>query len=227
MVAVPDLVRLARTLGDPTRLAMLALLMEGRALTAKELAYCAGVVPATASAHLRRLLADVLITVVAQGRHRYFRLASPEVAHCVESLMTVAPRQIASTPKPDTPLRRARFCYDHLAGKLGRQLMVSLVARRWMEVADRAVVLTRKGEKGLTELGLDLPALRRSRRRFACGCLDWSEREDHLGGVLGAALAERLLADGWFKRQAGTRCVTVTPKGHAELAAHFGITWEK
>src|SRR3954470_14206635 len=119
MEAEPDLSRIAATVGDPRRIQMLALLMEGRALTAKELALGAGVEPATATSHLKRLLDDGLVESAAQGRHKYFRFASDDVAQLVESMMRVAPRRASPAPKPEEPIRRARFCYDHLAGTLG------------------------------------------------------------------------------------------------------------
>src|SRR5688500_18856224 len=122
MDAQPDLARIASTVGDPRRIQMLSLLMEGRALTAKELALGAGIEPATASAHLKRLQDDGLLESAAQGRHKYFRFASDHVAQLVESLMRVAPRRPVQAPRKDEPIRRARFCYDHLAGSLGTGL---------------------------------------------------------------------------------------------------------
>src|SRR6185369_6653438 len=115
MESEPDLARIAATVGDPRRIQMLALLMEGRALTAKEMALGAGIEPATATAHLKRLLDDGLVTSAAQGRHKYFRFASDDVAHLVESLMRVAPRRKATPAAPaNEPIRAARYCYDHL-----------------------------------------------------------------------------------------------------------------
>ena len=223
MDAEPDLSRLARTIGDPTRIRMLTLLMEGRALTAKELAHGTGVTPATATAHLRKLLDDALVAAVSQGRHKYFRFASPAVAQAVEALLAIAPqsRQAAAAPLP--AIQRARFCYDHLAGRIATRLLDALLRRKWLRLAGRDFTVTPRGHAKLTALGLDLATAADARRRFACACLDWSERRDHLGGALGAALAEHALGAGWIKRQPGTRIAAVTRRGSEALRMHFGI----
>jgi DNA-binding transcriptional ArsR family regulator len=223
MPAGPDLDRLARVIGDPTRLRMLALLMDGRALTAKELAYGAGVGPATATSHLRRLLGDALVTVRAQGRHKYFRLGSPEVGRCIEMLMVVAQPGEARVAGPVDPQRAARFCYDHLAGKLGTGMADALVRRRRLEFRDGRFVPTRTGERWLRDFGLEAGALEKSRRQLAPACLDWSERRDHIGGALGAALAERLLSLRWIRRLPDSRAVVVTPAGRAGLTREVGF----
>jgi len=222
MEAEPDLARIATAVGDPRRIRMLALLMEGRALTAKELALGAGVEPATASAHLKRLQEDGLLEAAAQGRHKYFRLASEQVAQMVESLMRVAPRRAAavrvSTP---VPLRRARFCYDHLAGALGTGLLAHMLRKDWLhdDAEPGQLALTPRGARALAQLGIDVEAALARRRQFACRCLDWSERRDHLGGALGAALAQELQGRKWIERRKHTREVRVTAEGEAALAA--------
>ncbi|MEP6790398.1 MAG: helix-turn-helix transcriptional regulator [Ramlibacter sp.] len=217
MNAEPDLARIASTIGDPRRIQMLSLLMEGRALTAKELALGAGIEPATATSHLRRLLDDGLLESTAQGRHKYFRFASEDVAHLVESLMRVAPpRKMQPAAKAQDPIRRARFCYDHLAGSLGTGLLALLLKKRWLEadaVDPKQLQITPQGEKALSALGLDLDGARARRRQLACRCLDWSERKDHLGGALGAALAEQFRQLHWIDRQKHTRLVRITPLG--------------
>lgn len=223
--ATVDLEGFARTLGDATRIRMLRLLMEGRALTAKELAYGAGVEPATATAHLRRLLEGGLIAVAAQGRHKYFRLASPRVAELMELLMAVAPhaRVKAPTPRVEAALRRARMCYDHLAGELGIGIADALVRRGVLRKEEDSFAVTRKGAGWFAELGIDLDAIRGKRRRFAAQCLDWSERREHLGGALGAALAERLVDLGWITRRRNSRAVSLTEFGRRKLAEHFAL----
>jgi len=219
--AEPDLARIATTVGDPRRIQMLALLMEDRALTAKELALGAGIEPATATSHLKRLLDDGLVESASQGRHKYFRFASEQVAQLVESLMRVAPRRKAiSTPKSEEAIRSARFCYDHLAGSLGTGLLALMLRKGWLQNdgADaKQLELTAKGEKSLAGLGLDVPAARQRRRQFACRCLDWSERQDHLGGALGAALADHMKAARWIDRQKHSRVVRVTALGREQL----------
>ena len=222
MEAEPDLARIATTVGDPRRIQMLALLMEGRALTAKELALGAGVEPATASTHLKRLLEDGLLEAAAQGRHKYFRFASEQVAQLVENLMRVAPRKpMAVRVTTPLPLRRARYCYDHLAGALGTALLAHMLRKGWLQddVEPKQLTLTPRGVKGLAQLGIDVEATATRRRQFACRCLDWSERRDHLGGALGAALAQELQERKWIERRKHTREVRITAAGEDGLAA--------
>lgn len=221
----PDLPRLARTIGDPTRMGMLALLMEGRALTAKELAYGCRVQPGTATEHLKRLQCDGLIESTAQGRHKYYRLATPEVAHAIEALMVVAKPVAVTSPPRRSPgaLGTARFCYDHLAGELGTQVAAVLFERKILMTHGDAVDVTAEGEAWFADFGIDVVSLRKRRRRFAYPCLDWSERRDHLGGALGAALAARMLELGWIDRQKHSRVVSVSELGHQALAREFGI----
>jgi DNA-binding transcriptional ArsR family regulator len=222
MNAEPDLARIAATIGDARRIRMLALLMEGRALTAKELALGAGVEPATATSHLRRLVDDGLLEAAAQGRHKYFRFASEQVAQLVESLMRVAPRKnVNAAAVPDEPIRHARFCYDHLAGSLGTGLFALMLRKGWLADdpdAARQLKLTPRGARALAGWGVDVEAAQGRRRLFACRCLDWSERRDHLGGALGAALAERAEAQRWIERRKHSRVVRVTPAGRNALA---------
>ena len=214
----PDLPRLAATVGDARRIRMLALLMEGRALTAKELALGAGIEPATASAHLKRLLDDGLLEAAAQGRHKYFRFANAQVAQLVESMMHLAPRRPAPhrSARAGEPVRHARYCYDHLAGQVGTGLFTLMMARRWLrddESEARQLQLTPRGEQAMRGLGVDIEAAQARRRQFACRCLDWSERRDHLAGALGAAVAERMQALKWIERQKHSRAVKVTAAG--------------
>ena len=225
MTEEPDIETLARTIGDPTRMRMLVLLMEGRALTAKELAFGAGVEPPTATAHLKRLLDDGLVSIASQGRHKYVRLASPDVAQLVELMLVVAPRGELRPPRPrvEEALRQARMCYDHLAGELGIGITDALVARGLLRKEADAFAVTRKGAAWFAELGIDLEATRGKRRKFAAHCLDWSERRDHLGGALGAALAERLVDLGWIARKRNSRAVSVTEAGHRQLHRHLGV----
>jgi len=221
MHAEPDLARIASTVGDARRIQMLSLLMEGRALTAKELALGAGIEPATATAHLRRLLDDGLVASTAQGRHKYFRFASEQVAQLVESLMRLAPPRQPAPARADEPIRAARYCYDHLAGTLGTGLLTAMLRKGWLEgdaADERQLGLTTKGEKAIAQLGVDVGATRERRRLFACRCLDWSERRDHLGGALGAALAEQFRAVHWIERQKHSRIVRVTPLGAREFS---------
>ena len=220
-----DLESFAKIIGDATRIRMLQLLMEGRALTAKELAYGARVEPATATAHLRRLLEGGLVAVKVQGRHKYFRPASPLIAELMELLMVLAPDQTTRAPasRIEEPLRRGRMCYDHLAGELGIGITDALVKTGILRKDADAFALTKRGADWFGEFGIDVEAARALRRKFAATCLDWSERRDHLGGALGAALAERLVDLGWIARKRNSRAVTVTEAGRRRLAEEFRL----
>lgn len=220
----PDMARIARTIGEPTRIRMLTLLMEGRALTAKELAYGAGVEPGTATTHLQRLLADALVTLSPQGRHKYFRLTSPDVAACLEALMVVAQPRNEGADEKLSPIHRARFCYDHLAGRIAVRITESLVQEDILQRKENEFVVSRRGARWLTQFGVDLAAVTASRRRHAFACLDWSERKDHVGGALGAALAQRMLTARWIRRKPESREVVITELGQKQLKSHFGIT---
>lgn len=222
---------IATLAGDPARAVMLHALMDGRALTATELASVAGVTPQTASGHLARLTTAGLLAVEKQGRHRYHRLASPMVARMMESIMQVAselepPIRRVSTGPRDRALRAARTCYDHLAGRLGVALADALVSAGHAEIEGDAGAITDSGVAFFDGLGIDLNAVRGARRstRVLCRpCLDWSERRPHLAGSVGAALCVHAFEHGWIRRVEGTRAVSVTPKGRQALRASFGV----
>lgn len=223
-----DIATIAALVGDPTRARMLVTLMDGRARTAKELAYGAGVTPQTASSHLAKLLRARLLAVEQQSRHRYFRLAAPSVAQALEALMAVSPAQprgMAPESSLDA-LRLARTCYDHLAGRLGVSVTDAMVRRRLLRPMGRDYLLTASGDRVLGRLGVDVEKARRERRVFARQCLDWSERRTHLAGALGAALARRCVHLRWVHRVAGERTFTLTPPGRRGLRTWFGIQWK-
>ncbi len=215
MHATPNFASIGALLGDPTRAAMLEALYDGRAWTAGELAQAANVTPQTASAHLQKLVQANLLAVAAQGRHRYFRLASSDVADALEALSILATRRLVRPwlRSGAEPLHHARTCYDHLAGTLGVSLVESLLRQRCLTEGDDAYSVTPAGRALLRRLDIDVEAARSRRRSFARKCLDWSERRYHLGGALGAALAECLFARKWLRQAAGSRAVSVTPLG--------------
>jgi len=224
----------ASLVGDPARAGMLHALMDGRALTASELARVAGITAQTASGHLARMTEVGLLGVEKQGRHRYHRLASPAVAQMIESIMQVASDQDAARapvrvgPR-DAALRAARTCYDHLAGHLGVALADALVAGGHVELASDGGLVTESGVALLSGLGIDLDDLvarrgKRSTRLLCRPCLDWSERRPHLAGVVGAALCTHCLENGWIRRVEGTRAVAVTPKGQRGFREAFGVS---
>lgn len=222
----PKIAGVAALIGDPARANMLTALMHGAALTASELALEAGVTKQTASAHLAKLSEAELITAEAQGRHRYFRLADADVASVLEGLMGVAARAKAlrTRPGPKEPaLRRARVCYDHLAGDMGVELFDALVKVRWLSQRDGEVTLSKRGRDSIDALGLDLEALEHSNRPLCRACLDWSVRRNHLAGALGAGLLQHIYAQGWARRRNGTRVVEFTSAGERSFRRTFGI----
>ncbi len=212
----------AALLGDPARANILAALMDGRALTAKELAFAAHVSPSTASGHLARLTEASLLAGEKQGRHRYFRLASPLVGQMLESIMAVA------GPETRTPvawrggeaLRTARTCYDHLAGRLGVAMADALSEAGHLTLSPDGGEVTQSGQAFLRNFGAEPPP---GKRLFCRPCLDWSERRPHIAGRLGAALATRCLDLGWITRQRDSRAVTITDTGRQGFAESFGI----
>ena len=216
----PHIARIAALIGDPGRAEVLTALMADRALTATELAEIAGVTKQTISTHLAKLQDAGLLAMEQQGRHRYFRLADRDVAHLLESLMNVAFRagavRLRSSPR-EPALRRARMCYDHLAGEVGVQFYESLLRQGLVRATPSGVEITPSGAQWFAQVDIDTSALAQQRRMLCRPCLDWSERRHHLGGALGAALLQRLFEGGWAHRPAGSRVVQFTPKGELAL----------
>ena len=212
----PDIAYVAALLGDPARANMLTALLAGEALTAGELAREAGVTAQTSSSHLAKLRSGGLITERRQGRHSYFALANPDVASVIENLMSLAARtghRRTRTGPKEPELRRARVCYDHLAGELGVALFDGLIARRILVRRDDVLAVSRRGELTLGNFGIDLGAASASRRVLCKDCLDWSVRRSHLAGALGAALLVRFYELGWARRLPESRIVSFTPTG--------------
>ena len=215
--------------GDPARASMLWALLDGRALSAGELADIAGVAPQTASGHLARLLAADLLAVERQGRHRYHRLASPWVAEMLEAILRVSAGSATTAVRArrvgprDEAMRMARTCYDHLAGRLAVALTDAMVQRGCLELGPDGGELTEDGVVFLRDLGVRTTFGGRSRRPFCRPCLDWSERRPHLAGALGAALADRCLELDWVRRREGTRALMITPVGLRGFRTAFGV----
>lgn len=212
----------ASLLGEPARTRILTALLTGRALTAKELAYFAGVTAATASSHLSRLLGGNLLAMEKQGRCHYYRLRSAEVARAIEGLMTVATMPSSGWPphhRVEPALRDARMCYDHMAGRLGVAVCDMLLRRRHVVLVDGGGEVTPTGERFLAELGVDLPRARGAKRHYCRGCIDWTERRHHLSGAVGAALAQAFLARRLVARVPDSRALSITPLGRKTLAA--------
>ena len=219
-----DLATIAALLGDPARANIVLALMDGRARTASELAYAARVTPQTASGHLKQLVAARLLEVAAQGRHRYFRLAGAPVAAMIESMMAVAADVVPRLRPVRVPpeLVRARLCYDHLAGRLGVAIADAMVRHGALVLSCDGGEVTETGFALLREIGVDIDAQRGRQRVFCRACLDWSERRFHVGGAVGAALAQRCFEQGWLARERDSRAVHLTPPGRAALEALFG-----
>ena len=218
--AEADVAAAAGLLAERARTALVVAVIEDGPLPASELAARAGVAPSTASEHLARLVAGGFLATSRQGRHRYYRLAEPAVAEAVEALAVVAPQPKVRSLREATQgelLREARTCYDHLAGRLGVALADALERRGALRRDDGAFVLGPRAKRALEPLGIDLDELEPGRRPLVRGCLDWSERELHLSGALGAALATRLFELGWVARRDGNRSVAITAQGNEAL----------
>jgi DNA-binding transcriptional ArsR family regulator len=228
MKAGPDIAMVAALVGDPARANMLTALMTGRALTASELAHQAGITPQTASSHLGKLETGGLIEQEKQGRHRYYRLTDPDVAGVLEGLAGLAARaghmRVRTGPK-DPALRRARVCYDHLAGDLGVQMLDSMRKQRLIRQTKQTIELTVEGERFMAKnLQISADMLAHPRRPFCKACLDWSERRHHLAGTLGAAVMTRFTELKWAARDAapGSRVINFSRNGEKRFAALFG-----
>lgn len=221
--------RIAAAIGEPARARMLYCLMDGRARTSTELAMVAEVAPSTASAHLARLKQERLVKALIQGKHRYYSLDGADVARALEGLSVLAGgRRLAFTPSTPPALRAARTCYDHMGGTLAVAMHDRFLAKGWLiedAGGEGGVIYAASGEgaAALQELGVEMEAARALRRRFAFGCLDWSERRPHLGGALGAALLNLALKRRWVLRELDSRALEITPHGQAELRSRFGI----
>jgi len=226
MPSEKDIAWIASLVGDPARSRILLALMDGRARTAKELAFLARVSAATASAHLAKLRDAQFIVVEPQGRHRYFRLASERVGQMIESMAIVAGDTLPalrSGRRVPEPLAMARRCYDHVAGRIGVAVADALLRGDHVVFADGGGEVTPEGRAFFAGLGLDLARFGATRRVFCRPCLDWTERRHHLAGAVGAALCEHCLERDWLRPTRDSRALAVTPEGRAALSRHFGI----
>ena len=226
MLPEPDLATVASLIGDPSRASILSALMSGEALPASELAYRAQITPQTTSSHLTKLLEGGLIKVNKVGRHRYYSLKNHDVAQMLEVLQRIAPISKA------TPIRNrhispelcfARTCYDHLAGKLGVAVTQVLIEQEYLIQDEEIYTVTSKGEDLLNRWEIDVQSLQKQRRKFAFPCVDWSERNFHIAGSLGAAIAEYFFQSKWVKRIPHTRALAVTTLGDETIDRQFGL----
>lgn len=231
MTSIGSLARIASLIGDPARAAICVALMDGRALTAGELARSAGVSPQTASGHLARLVDGTILTAVPSGRHRYFRIASPAIADAIEKLMgvagaidrTIVSKAVVTGPK-DSALRHARVCYDHLAGEVAVSMADSLVRMGHIDMSDDGAAVTADGLRFLDKLGIKhVGDINGRNARFCRPCMDWSERRPHLAGWVGRQMLARFSTLYWVRREPKGRAIIITPLGVAGLKQHFGI----
>jgi DNA-binding transcriptional ArsR family regulator len=214
---------IAAAIGEPARARMLFCLMDGAARTSTELSVVADVSPSTASAHLTRLKDAKLVSVLSQGKHRYYSLNGPDVASALESLIVLAGGARGGfVPSTPTRLRAARTCYDHLAGRVGVFLHDRFKSLEWFVMAGADYEITAAGAEGFSDMGIDLGVAKSRRRRFACPCLDWSERRPHLGGALGAAVLQAALRRKWLIHDLDSRALQLTDHGRSELERRFG-----
>jgi DNA-binding transcriptional ArsR family regulator len=213
-------------MGDPTRANMLLALMDGRSLPSGELASSANIAPQTASGHLTKLVEAGLLAVETQGRHRYYRIAKPEVSFAIETLGELAPPR----PQPDPPseearrFRLARTCYGHLGGVIAVKIVDSMRERRLLRNAtERQCHLTESGREWLATIGVEIESNRLRAEGAGRYCLDWTERRPHLSGPLGRVIFNRTNDLGWVARIPGTRALRITLKGRTEFEKRLGL----
>jgi DNA-binding transcriptional ArsR family regulator len=223
----PNITRIAAAIGDPVRAEMLTALMAGRALTATELATHTGITKQTGSTHLRRLLDAHLVAMHAQGRHRYFSIANEDVAQLIERMTGIAADASAvrlRTGPRESALRKARVCYDHLAGQLAVSMYDRFTREGWLHFNQQTLTLTPEGEHSISRFGIDLDHVRTRRRTLCRACMDWSERRNHLAGALGAAILDRILDRGWAKLERASRLIVFRRRGERAFNDAFGIS---
>jgi DNA-binding transcriptional ArsR family regulator len=223
--------RAATLLADPARASILWTLIDGTTRPAGELAFAANISPQSASAHLAKLVEGGLLLGESQGRHRYFRIASPEAAELIESLASFGASISPRTPRHPPIVRAmpsqflyARTCYDHLAGDIAVQVLQTMLDERWLNGSGQELKATRLGREKLQALGLDFDAEFTGRRAFARGCVDLTQRRLHLAGSLGAALLSLYVQKKWVLRTPGSRVVHITPKGHEAFRRQLGVS---
>ena len=226
MIPGPIIAEIATLVGDPARATMVSALLDGRALTASELAFAARITPQTASSHLAKLTEAGLLSAIRYGRHRYFRLASPAVVKMIEGIVAVAlekrPR-FRPISRQARALNAARICYNHLAGRLSVDLTDYFVAREYVVLDDEIAEITTAGRRFFTEFGINLSKQRSTGRHLCRLCLDWTERRPHIAGALGAAMTNRYFDLGWLERMKRGHAVIVTSLGRQNFREIFGI----
>ena len=231
MPSIASLAEIAFLVGEPARTTMLVALMDGRALTAGELGGASGVGRSTASGHLTQMLDAGLLALERQGRHRYYRLSTPSVASMLESLMSLSGEidtagrwagKVTTGPR-DPALRKARICYDHLAGEVAVAIADNMVARGQLDLTVEGAALTAAGRHLLETLGVEIASAPVGSASFCRPCLDWSERRSHIAGAVGRAMLKVFESAAWVRRARSGRALAITPAGAAGFERHFGI----
>jgi DNA-binding transcriptional ArsR family regulator len=211
--------QVASLIGDPTRATVLWVLLDGKAFTATELAIAANTSPQNMSMHLNKLLDADLLSVESQGRHKYYKYASKDVAYAIEAMANLLPPE-KPAEKALSPVTYCRTCYDHLAGKIGVQITDSLLDQ---QILTDNFEVSKKGEKWFKDLGLDLEEIKQQRRSYLRPCLDWSERRYHIAGALPAALLDKMLEEDWIRRTKNSRAVVITAEGQKKMRKYFKL----
>jgi len=219
---------IAAIIGDPTRATVLWALMDGKALTATELAIAADTSAQNISMHLNKMVQADFLSVESQGRHRYYRFAKKEIAYAMESLACLIPETGNSFAKSNTEnivaIKYCRTCYDHLAGKIGVEVTDSLLKQKLILQVNKSFELTKRGEKWFRSFDINTEELKVQRRSFLRPCLDWSERRYHIAGSLGAALLKKMMEAGVFRKMKNSRALIITPQGHKKLHEIFKLS---
>jgi len=222
----PNIAVVANLIGDNTRAKMLIALLGGKALTATELALEADITSQTASTHLAKLVDGQLLQVRKQGRHKYFQLMNLSVAQLLESLLNIsvdlAPSKISTGPN-DIRLKQARICYDHLAGELAVDIYDALQNHNFIIDNGCETLLTDLGQKFFISIGFDFSEIKKSKRPICKSCLDWSERRNHLAGILGQWMLDDMLNKGWLEREFDSRIINITKASLAKIKNRFNL----
>jgi DNA-binding transcriptional ArsR family regulator len=213
-----EISRISAIIGDPVRSVVLWTLLDNRAYTAIELANIVETSPQNISIHLSKLIGAELLTVESQGRHKYYRLLNPEIAHVIEGIANLVPKQNQQKVIDDNSgIKYCRTCYDHLAGKIGVEITTKLIEEKYIVLDHNTFLVTEKGELFFSDFGIDVTVLKKQKRIFAKPCLDWSERKHHFSGSLAAALLNKMFEKDWIRKTDNSRAILITATGQKGL----------
>lgn len=219
-------IKTATLIGDPTRAAIMWILLDGRAFTATELSIAVNTSPQNISMHLAKLLDANLLSVEKQGRHKYYRFSSKEVAYVVEAMANLIPKpEIQSKKETEKypPIKYCRSCYDHLAGKIGVAVTDSLLSQKIIIESQNDFEISPQGEKWFSDFGINTEEAQKQKRIFLKPCLDWSERRNHIAGSIGSLLLNKMINEDWLRRTKDSRAIIITGKGEKELLKYFNV----